>query len=432
VLGASALILTVNAWRYPWSNGYDAQEHAAYADYLVERGAIPTAATNEHYYTPPGYYGVAGAIDRLGVAVGLREPQQRKLVQLFNVPLVLATALLTFLLARLLWPERRLLQVAAATFVAFTPVVVKTGAMFHPETLSLFLSTLGLYVAARLIARGRLGWLPGVALGVVLGAGQLVRSQAAWTFAACSLALLLLPAGDVARRRAVAATLAGMLVGTAALAGWWYVRQTVEYGSPLDYKHTAFTVAGTHPGASVGPWTLDKPVWERRPLSFYVDPGLPQLFSRPYRPSYLGAGIPVTYSELWGDWLGVWRRNPDVSPTRAATRDLGVQNGVGLLPTLLGLTGFVALAVRARRRRDAALLVPALIAVSLLAYAYFVVAWPSPDGDVLKATYLLTSVPAWAVAAAYALDRLPRRPLQELAVAALAISALVELRFVVW
>ena len=161
MLGASALILTLNAWRYPWDNGYDAHEHAAYADYVVERGAIPTDRTNEHYYTPPGYYAVAGAIDELGIAIGLREPQQRKLVQLFNVPLVLATALLTFLLARLLWPQRRLLQVAAAAFVAFTPVVVKTGAMFHPETLSLFLSTLGLYVAARLIARGRLGWLPG-------------------------------------------------------------------------------------------------------------------------------------------------------------------------------------------------------------------------------------------------------------------------------
>ena len=199
VLGASALILTLNAWRYPWDNGYDAHEHAAYADYVVERGAIPTDRTNEHYYTPPGYYAVAGAIDELGIAIGLREPQQRKLVQLFNVPLVLATALLTFLLARLLWPGRRLLQVAAAAFVAFTPVVVKTGAMFHPETLSLFLSTLGLYLAARLIARGRLGWLPGLALGAVLGAGQLVRSQAAWTFAAwCARAAL--PARD--RRRA--------------------------------------------------------------------------------------------------------------------------------------------------------------------------------------------------------------------------------------
>ncbi len=178
VLGASALIVTLNAWRYPWDNGYDAHEHAAYADYVVERGAIPTDRTNEHYYTPPGYYAVAGAIDELGIAIGLREPQQRKLVQLFNVPLVLATALLTFLLARLLWPERRLLQVAAAAFFAFTPVVVKTGAMFHPETLSLFLSTLGLYLAAWLIARGRLGWLPGLGLGAVLGAGQLVRSQA--------------------------------------------------------------------------------------------------------------------------------------------------------------------------------------------------------------------------------------------------------------
>ena len=47
------------------------------------------------------------------------------------MPLVAGTALLTFLLARLLWPERRFLQIAAAAFFVFTPVVIKIGAVFH-------------------------------------------------------------------------------------------------------------------------------------------------------------------------------------------------------------------------------------------------------------------------------------------------------------
>jgi len=64
--------------------------------------------------------------------------------------------------------------------------------MFHPENLSLFLSTLGLYLAARLLVRGRFGWLPAFALGAVLGLAQLVRSQGAWTFAAVVISLVVL------------------------------------------------------------------------------------------------------------------------------------------------------------------------------------------------------------------------------------------------
>ena len=43
VLAAATLILTWNVWHYPWAAGYDAAEHAAYADYLFAHGAIPTA-----------------------------------------------------------------------------------------------------------------------------------------------------------------------------------------------------------------------------------------------------------------------------------------------------------------------------------------------------------------------------------------------------
>ena len=35
---------------------------------------------------------------------------------------------------------------------------------------------------------------------------------------------------------------------------------------------------------------------------------------------------------------------------------------------------------------------------------YFTVSYPTPDGDVVKATYMLTTVPAWALCFGYGLD----------------------------
>jgi hypothetical protein len=76
---------------------------------------------------------------------------------------------------------------------------------------------------------------------------------------------------------------------------------------------------------------------------------------------------------------------------------------------------------------------PTLAVIGLVFYVYFTVEWPSPDGDVLKASYLLTTTPAWALAAGVALDRLGRRPPLQLALLSLlGISFLLDLRFLVF
>jgi len=191
------------------------------------------------------------------------------------------------------------------------------------------------------------------------------------------------------------------VLATAVLAGPWYIRQAVKYGDPV------FAVPAMH-----------EPVWERRPARFYVGLGLPQVFSDPFRPHFLNEAIPTTYSEVWGDYFGVWRGN------RAR------QSLLGLLPTLLALAGWLALLARSLRSppRLAVALLPGL---GLLGYLYFTVSYPTPDGDVLKASYMLTTAPAWALAFGYAIDRLPRRA--RIAVAALlAASALAALPFLLY
>ena len=114
-------------------------------------------------------------------------------------------------------------------------------------------------------------------------------------------------------------TLGVVVAATAVVASPWYIRQTIHYGNPVFDRPTE-----------------NKPVWERRPASFYFGLGLPKVFTAPIRPNYVNKALPTTYSDLWGDYFGVWRGS------RA------LQSILGLLPTLLAVVGWAVLLARSR------------------------------------------------------------------------------------
>jgi len=91
--------------------------------------------------------------------------------------------------------------------------------------------------------------------------------------------------------------------------------------------------------------------------------------------------------------------------------------------------------VAAVRRRAPALLPVALLpGLGILGYLYFTVSYPTSDGDVLKASYMLTTAPGWALGFGLACDRIAARgPRWGLALAAvLAVIALLSLPFLVY
>src|SRR5206468_9549090 len=97
------------------------------------------------------------------------------------------------------------------------------------------------------------------------------------------------------------------------------------------------------------------PLWERRPASFYVDPGLPGAFTTPYRPHFVNRAWPETYADMWGDWYGVfaWSRADGPRPGSSANGWLVAQNVLGLVPTALAIGGWLLVLAGALRRRDA-------------------------------------------------------------------------------
>jgi hypothetical protein len=413
VLGGA--IVLWNAAAYPSGAGYDAPSHREYADFLIQHHRLPIRGETPEYYSPPLYYLGAGALTWVGRQANLGDPY--KLGQLLNVPAVVGTLLLVVALARLLWPERRWLAPAAAGYVALSPVLTRTGSMFNPEPTDLFVSMLALYLAARILMHRRYTWRAAFGLGVALGAGEMVRQFSLWTLA---VVVLVFAAGFWWRsvdRRAQLVSLSIALTACAAIALPWYVYRAVHYGNPVFDRPQS-----------------TKPLWDRRPARFYVDPGLPDVFTRPYRPHFVNLALPETYSDVWGDWYGVfaWSRAAHAKPSPPRNTWLVAQNVVGLVPTALALVGWLVLLARSLRRRDPpGLLVGLLPLAGIAGYLFFTVSYPTPDGDVLKPTYMLTTLGAWALCFGWAATKLGERS-PRLVVGALGLLALLDLPFVLY
>jgi hypothetical protein len=297
-------------------------------------------------------------------------------------------------------------------------VLTRTASMYNPEPTDMFVSVLCLYLGARLLVGRRYGRGAAFGLGLALGAGEMVRQFSLWTLAVVVLAFLAALWWRCGERRALMRTLALALAGCALVAGPWYGYRAANYANAIFDR----------------PPTSAKPLFERRPASFYIDPGLPDVFSRPYRPYLVNLAGPQTYSDIWGDWYGVfaWEAKTQAKPSIAIGGWLSVQSVLGLVPTLLAVLGWLVLLWRSFRRRLAERLLVALLPLAGIAgYLYFTVSFPTPDGDVLKPTYMLSTLGAWALCFGWLADRLGARSPRLVAVV-LGASAVLILPFVVY
>lgn len=416
LVALAGLIALWNASSYPAGAGYDAASHREYGDFLINHLRLPLKNETPEYYSPPLYYGLAGGVTWIGRQAGLGEPH--KLAQLLNVPAVVGTALLVGALARLLWPDRRWIAPAAIGYVALSPVLMRTASMYNPEPTDLFFSVLCLYLAARLLVGRRYGRKAALGLGVALGAGEMVRQFALWTLAVVVLAFLAALWWRHGERRQLVRTLALALTACAVIAGPWYGYRAANYANAIfDPPH------------------VDKPLLERRPASFYIDPGLPDVFSRPWRPYLVNLAGPQTYADIWGDWYGVFAwsaKTQATKPDGVTSAWLSLQSVLGLAPTGLAIVGWLVLLARSVRRRLAERLLVALLPLAGIAgYLYFTVSYPTHDGDVLKPTYMLSTLGAWALCFGWLADRLGARSPRLVAVG-LGVLALLILPFVVY
>lgn len=415
LVGGLAAIAVWNSLHYDVARGFDAQPHLEYAKGLVERGELPDATGS--YYTPPAFFVLGGVAIEVGEAFGMSHPEQ--LAQLLNAGFTVATAVLLLMVVREIWPRRELLHIAALAFFVACPLVLKVTAMFHPEPMSMFLSTLAMYLAVRMLSRRSFGIASAIGIGLALGLGQLTRAFALWTVACVVIAFVVFAAACVGARANAVRALVIVVIVAFAVPAPWYVHQASKYSNPLFDRPQP-----------------DEAVWKRRNLSFYVDAGMPEVVTHPYRPAFAENFLPLVYSESWGDYFGVWAWNASLgAPNEGTVISLRVQAAAGALPTILAFGGWIGLLVFALRRvgdRAPRLLVALLPLAGLAGLLYFAVSYPTPDGDTAKASYMLTAVPFWAIGFGVGIDALSEgRTMRRVLLVLVAIAFVLSLRFVV-
>lgn len=423
VLGSTAILLVLavvavrNAFTYPSIGGYDAQEYITYARDLVERRVLPPEGVGA-YYTPPGYMALAGIAGSIGRALDLHDPDH--LGQLLNAVSVVGAGVIVLLLARTLWPARPVTWVGAVGFFAFLPTVLKTGAMFHPEPLGMVISAGALLVLARMVRTTTYSWKLAVPLGLLLGAGQLVRAWSLWMVAVAVVVLVAAALADRSvRRSALVAALVAVVIA-AIVPAPWYAHQATRYSNPVFDRPQE-----------------DEFLLARRPPEFYADAGFPDVVLRPWQGRFNDRFLPVLYAETWGDYFGIWSWGTGRGDrTDEIDSSLSRQSALGLLPTGLAFAGLVALLglAIARRREDVGRLIAALPPVAaLVSLLYLAVAYPTSDGDTIKGTYALAAAPALALCFGFAVDALSRRRVVGVVLAVVLVAtALATLPFLVW
>ena len=406
VLAAQAALLLVNAWRFDWLRGYDAFANDRYAEIVAGELRLPSAEESGVWHTPPFWFVLAGALRRAADAAGWEHVQRPG--QLLAAASGLAVCVLAFLLARALWPERRVLHVAALLLTAMTPALVRASAMYHPETLATALAAAGLLVAVRAL-RGGPTVVSALGAGALLGLASLTRGWALPVLVGVLVAFGL----DAWHRRRLGPPLAALGAGLVLLAPW-FANQQLAHGDAFAFNRDAPPQA----------------LLDRRPASFYLGPRTLRIFDHPITPLFRNELVPHLYADWWGDWALTWDSPPPPAP--AALLPSGVvserarQAVVGVVPSLLALAGLIALGVLAVARRSPSLaLLPLSAAGVATAYLAFAVRYPSPDGDTIKATYLLMALPAAAVAVAFVIDALRPRGRAWAAAGVVALGALV-------
>ncbi len=187
-----------------------------------------------------------------------------RLIRLLSVLLGAVTVYCTYRLALVVYPARPGLALAAAGFVAFTPMFVFVSASVNNDNLAITLSAAALWLMVRWLrapAPPRLREI--VVMGLLLGGGALskVSVLGLWPLAGAALLggefLRSRPALTDWPRRLLPRLGQGVLMAAVALlvSGWWFVRNLALYGDVLGWNAFLATVGERpHPATLLQLW----------------------------------------------------------------------------------------------------------------------------------------------------------------------------------
>ncbi len=366
LLGAWGFLAIESLCRLPMGVGYDIGGHVDYVRFIVETGRLPLAPDGWQMFQAPLYYLLSAPLYRL------TDGAERAL----RVLPLLCGALqveLGYRAARLVYPEREDLHAVGTLFAACLPMSLYLSQSAGNEPLA------GALSAGTIL----LAWSGAAPLAVGLALGLALLSKA-------TAALIVIPVcAWVYARRRDAREVGVLLAAAFAAAGWYYLRNWAELGTPF--------VGGWDPARRIVWWQEPGYRTWRHLLTFG------EALSRPVYSALAGFWDSL-YSTLWLDGCLSSRIHFEARPPWDYEW-MAAGAWLALVPSACLLTGLW----RAAAGREQHLRFAAACAALYLA-AMFALYVKLPIYSAGKATYALGLTPCLAVLVCAGFDRLASRP----------------------
>jgi 4-amino-4-deoxy-L-arabinose transferase-like glycosyltransferase len=382
-VAAGALVLVAiamrlnNALRYPSLHGYDSYAHATYIWHLLKAQTVPLASDGWGRFHPPLYYLLCAG---LWWTLAWLEPRTvLKIISATFSMLGLLSAFVSYRLARMYFPKRPILHLAAPLFVLFLPVHLYTAPMLGNESLNTVICSLALMYMVMTLRTERNA--PVIVLGIVLGLGLLTKFTSV-VYVMCAGVVLLIWFARSHKWKRLFAWTAILAVSILIIAGPFYARNMRVYGNPVQMSRDYFATQRIENTITKG----------RRDLAAYTsfDTRIlrnPTYISGPVLNSVWTGAFATTWYDAEGGWfLPFALGNPVVTRIGQALLILG------LVPTILVLVG-MAEGVRHLIVRGWDDVLVCMAAATVLMLALFVVyTYENRIFTAVKASYLLPAV----------------------------------------
>jgi hypothetical protein len=321
--------------------GFDARHHLYYIEFLRDHQAVPMATDGWSVYHPPLFYMAAGVLQWIGSAFGSIGAVDMATLGLKLIPFLAGFG--NVWVAAALCRKLGLTSSAVLyglLFGAVLPMNIYSAAYFSNETFHTFLAGLAMLVTVELLLeRGaritRVAWL-----ATLLGLCLVTKFTAILVTAVVGFFLFVkwLAIDKAEPQRAIGRLLLIAAVGFA-FAGWFYVRNWVEYGNPLMANW------GNMPGPTLAWW--QQPGFHTLP--YFTSFG--ESLRHPYLSAFHSFWDSV-YSTLWGDGGIAGRVSPQDRPDVWNYTFMSLGYWVAVPATVLIAIGAVRSAVFAFRDPD--------------------------------------------------------------------------------
>jgi hypothetical protein len=241
-LPAATLVLGLLAWAavfvrklvyLPLSSGFDAQSHIRYIDFVITHHAVPLATEGWSTFHPPLFYALAAAAFEASQALGATLKTGQIAIKAVAFAAGMGTLAVTAALARRLLPDDPVRQALAVLFATVLPVNLYSAAYVSNESLHTLFASLALLATVDVLLAARPSRKQLLLLGVCFGLAAVTKFT---VLALIPVALgfvafkLRLGVREPAQRRLA---LIEVCLPIALIAGWFYVRNWLEFGDPL-------------------------------------------------------------------------------------------------------------------------------------------------------------------------------------------------------